>query len=394
MPSPVKKRAPKPLSAEQLAKVRKATTVRTSRPEPLTEIRICTELSVPEDRFVRAAIAAIEENPANAPIHEPPTGMGMEGRGALRMALVTEKRWKPGRKLRVRFLDGVAAVQAKVVKYAKQWEQFANLELEFVESGPAEIRISFKASGSWSYLGTDALVINANQPTMNYGWLTPSTSDTEYSRVVLHEFGHAFACIHEHSHPEAGIPWDEAMVIRYYRATNGWDEQTTRHNVLARYSASITNFSTYDPTSIMQYSVPEELTIGNFSIGWNTVLSDTDKQFIATMYPRAQAGVTQLKIGGALEASIGKHGEEDRYVFDVPARRGGSYVLETRGPTDVVMGLYGPNSETQLLATDDDSGIDYNARIQRALGPGRYYVRVRHYSSWGTGSYSIRLRKA
>ena len=31
-------------------------------------------------------------------------------------------------------------------------------------------------------------------------------------------------------------------------------------------------------------------------------------------------------------------------------------MIDTRGPTDVVMKLFGPNSETALIAEDDDSG--------------------------------------
>jgi hypothetical protein len=51
---------------------------------------------------------------------------------------------------------------------------------------------------------------------MNYGWLLANTPDQEYSRVVLHEFGHALGAIHEHQHPAAGIPWDKPKVYEYY----------------------------------------------------------------------------------------------------------------------------------------------------------------------------------
>ena len=91
----------------------------------------------------------------------------------------------------------------------------------------AQIRISFKEEGSWSYLGKDALQIAAGKPTMNYGWLTPDSQDQEYSRVVLHEFGHALGAIHEHQAPGVTIPWDKTAVYAYY-ALQGWSKEDSR----------------------------------------------------------------------------------------------------------------------------------------------------------------------
>lgn len=358
----------------------------------LTEAQICTVMPVPEDRVVEAAIQAVEENPDNAPIRTVEPGLGIDPHGPMEMAILTERKWKPGRTLRVKFLDGNREVQRKVEEVAHQWEDHANVKLDFVEDGDAEVRISFQRPGSWSYLGTVALVIPPTDPTMNFGWLKPNSPDDEYSRVVLHEFGHAFSCIHEHQHPEAGIPWDREKVYRYYRITNGWDRDKVDRNVLDRYSADVTQFSSFDPTSIMQYAVPNELTLGDFSIGWNRVLSSTDKSFIGTIYPDDRPDAPQLLPGSVLEADIGVHGEEDRFWFDVEGDTPRRFALETRGETDVVMALYGPDSDTQLLAFDDDSGQFLNARIVKTLAPGRYRVRVRHYSSWGTGTYSIRLQ--
>ncbi len=57
------------------------------------------------------------------------------------------KLWENGRTLRVKFLDGLPEVQAKVQAIAKEWETLANLTLEFVTSGTAQIRISFAEEG-------------------------------------------------------------------------------------------------------------------------------------------------------------------------------------------------------------------------------------------------------
>ena len=73
---------------------------------------------------------------------------------------------------------------------------FANLNLQFVASGAAEIRISFAEKGfSWSTMGTDALIVGAQEATMMYGWLDANTPLREYQRVVRHEFGHAIGLI-------------------------------------------------------------------------------------------------------------------------------------------------------------------------------------------------------
>ena len=90
--------------------------------------------------------------------------------------------------------------------------------------------------------------------------------------------------------------------------------------------------------------------------------------------------------------AIGKVGEEDLYKFT--AAETDRYTIETFGSTDVVMALYGPDSRTNLLADDDDSGTEWNSRITTELTPGDYYVQIRHYSrTTGTGDYGVRVSK-
>lgn len=204
------------------------------------------------------------------------------------IGVIPKKLWEPGRVLRVRFLGGNPELQKKVADVAQQWTQFANIHFEFGDDPAAEIRVAFmQGKGSWSYMGTDALDIAAGEPTMNFGWLTIASKDEEISRVVLHEFGHALGAIHEHQHPEVGFKWNVQAVLEYYMGPpNLWTQPQVEFNVLERYSVSVTQFSTFDTRSIMLYPIPKQFTLGGFEVPWsNTVLSDTDKEFIATVYP-------------------------------------------------------------------------------------------------------------
>ncbi len=42
----------------------------------------------------------------------------------------------------------------------------------------------------------------------------------------------------------------------------------------------------FDKNSIMCYPVSDALTVGHYEIGWNRELSETDKTFIAKVYPK------------------------------------------------------------------------------------------------------------
>jgi hypothetical protein len=215
-----------------------------------------------------------------------PSPVNLRATSREELALAKYKMWEPGQILRVQFLDGEEALWKKVEGEARKWLDYANLEFEFGNFPDAEIRVTFKGSGYRSLVGTNALRRPAPQPTMILGGFTSNTDPVELRRVVIHEFGHAIGCVHEQSSPSVDIPWDKEKVYAYYKTRIGWDKAKVDHNVLKRYTkreAIATEH--HDPKSIMQYSVPNELTIGDFEIGWNTELSEVDKVFIAKMYP-------------------------------------------------------------------------------------------------------------
>jgi Astacin (Peptidase family M12A)/Bacterial pre-peptidase C-terminal domain len=307
--------------------------------------------------------------------------------GDARSAFEYKKMWINGTTLRVRFLDGTPQQQAIAKEQALWWTEHANLKFDFNNAADAEIRIAFDPKdGAWSYIGTDCLSTKKTEPTMNLGFLDGGTA--------AHEFGHAIGLGHEHQNPSGGIEWNEPSVIRDLAGPpNGWDEATVRHNVLNKYRADQIRGTQFDPDSIMLYFFPASWTKNGKATKANEVLSAQDKAFISSgaAYPRTSSPGVDLLVNAAdTSASIGAPGEEDLYKFTVA--NAGNYVIETGGQTDVVMKLFGPNSQTALIATDDDGGAGFNARIATNLNPGQYFAQIRHYNKAnGTGAYTIRL---
>ena len=311
------------------------------------------------------------------------------------MAVLKDARWTPGRTITIAFTDGHPVVKERVKAIALEWLEVVNLDFQFIDDPTdANIRISFEQRGSWSYLGNRCLEIHTSLPTMNYGWLEPDLSDEAFRRVVLHEFGHALGAVHEHSNPNADIPWDVQAVLDYYMGPpNNWDRDQVEFNVLDAYSADLTNHTEFDDESIMLYPIPaEHLTDTTRAVPWrNSELSDLDRELMTSLYPGA-AGDVPLGIGAPLDAAIGAAGEADRYLIDLTNQAGlALYQLGTEGSTDVMITLFGPDDLDRRLAFDDDSGRGLNPQIVTTLGPGRYLAVVRHFSPNATGNYRIRL---
>jgi hypothetical protein len=122
---------------------------------------------------------------------------------------------------------------------------------------------------------------------MNLGWLDETTDDTEWRRVVVHEFGHALGCIHEHQSPNEHLNWDRDAVYRYFsRPPNNWSKEEIDQNILEKYSPEGITATLFDPDSIMLYMFPPELLLDHKGTNNNTDLSDMDKALIQQMYPK------------------------------------------------------------------------------------------------------------
>ncbi len=257
----------------------------TKKSQGLKPIHVCVDRIIPYEQKIKAMELAVKHNPANAP--KMPAKLAGVSMHPAKIALFAGKKWMNGSELAIAFMDGSKTQQQRVIEHAKQWMKYTNIGLKFGGGANAKIRISFKADpGSWSYIGTDNLGISKNEPTMNYGWLEDDTDDTEYNRVVVHEFGHMLGAIHEHQSPKGGIKWNLDAVYRYFGGPpNNWSKADIDFNIVHKYSIDQLNATKFDKNSIMLYSFPGELIVGGVGTQENTQLSRGDKRFIKKMYP-------------------------------------------------------------------------------------------------------------
>lgn len=229
-------------------------------------IDLCTEMHLyDQEKFISRGLMII-----------PPIGLN------------TKKKWTYTT-LKVKFLDGDSNLHEQVKNISRIWEKYCGIRFDYkvYASGVTpDISITFKQSGSWSYVGTDSRRVT---PSMNLGILTGQPELNEFYRVVLHEFGHAIGLIHEHQSPTAKIPWNEEAVYSYYMNpdTYHWTENEVRENILKKYDKSIIMGSVYDSKSIMVYAIPKEITVNeSYSVKPNYRLSDSDIVYIQKMYPQ------------------------------------------------------------------------------------------------------------
>lgn len=172
-----------------------------------------------------------------------------------------------------------------VLKQAKVWEDYSNFRFFVTEDiEKSDVRIGHDCVGHWSVIGSSNKNVPKNRQTMNLDF-DFHTTEEEYRRATLHEFGHMMGLEHELASPFIDIKWNRQAVIDYYSQTQGWSVAQIEKNVLNSYKGTDYTSNGYDPDSIMLYPVDWRLTLDGFGTDFNTILSEKDVHLINYMYP-------------------------------------------------------------------------------------------------------------
>ena len=242
----------------------------------MNDLQHCRLIQWPDDQA--AYDAAINENPANA---------GSSSTHRRKRSVVNySKLWANNRTLKIAFMDNPEEHhKQKIIHAASQWLPYINLSFDFVDDLQGDIRIATKNNDNSSMLGTDALLIHPDWPTMNLG-VKPEHEDFEV--IVIHEFGHALGAMHEHQHPEANIPWDKPKVYEFYqnREMNPLTREQVDRNMFTPFNTLDAIYTPYDRKSIMHHPVANTLTLGDWEIPINRKLSKKDKRMMKLLYPK------------------------------------------------------------------------------------------------------------
>jgi hypothetical protein len=255
---------------------------------------ICRPKSLQLDLLARAARRAPLINPANeAERHTiERTPAGRRG-GERRIAVVTGRKWPvKGVQLSVSFMDSPKSdLRKRILLHMNAWGQKANVK--FAEtSGVGQVRIARLDSpedqaGYWSYVGTEILEIDKDEPTMNLEGFTMRMSEAEFKRVVRHEAGHTLGFDHEHMRSDIVNLIDRDKAIEFFDKDQGWTPEEVKEQVLTPLkNKSIMGTKEADPISIMCYQLPGEIMKNGKPIKGGKDINPRDHAFAASLYPK------------------------------------------------------------------------------------------------------------
>ena len=106
---------------------------------------------------------------------------------------------------------------------------------------------------------------------------------------------------HEHQHPDFDVSWN----ISNLKARFGWDTDKVRSNYEKETEPWVVWKETYDPQSIMHYSIePGDTASGIMTLKSNNVLSAGDRAFLIKNYPRREEPELTLRLKSRVKRKL------------------------------------------------------------------------------------------
>ena len=256
------------------------------------DIKPCTVKRLPDHQQQDALHVAVAINPRNVSLMEPADGTAPAHPQPMRGIIQIRKIWDAQhRTFTVSFIgNNSRELQDRIISHMNAWNKTCGIKFEHAGTKVGQVRISFGPGGYWSYIGTDIMLVDKREATMNLEAFSMATPESEYKRVVRHETGHTLGFEHEHMRPELVNRIDPSKAYPYFLADQGWDKATVDAQVLTPLSLKSTMGTPPDDTSIMCYQLPGQIMKKKGdSIPGGLDINPTDYAFAARIYPKDKA---------------------------------------------------------------------------------------------------------
>lgn len=226
----------------------------------------------------------------------------------------------------------------------------------------------------------------------DWGFTVTAIQSVDICHTLTHEVGHNLGCDHSKRQKDSPGPNTDLNPYSagwYFRGTDFIDY----HTIMAYSSDGYGNDYTEAPLFSTPLTTYQGTVAGNSSDGDNARTIAQTKAAVAA-YRSMIEFVTLTVNASTTSGNISPSGNEDWYRFTVSAS--GTYTIESVLGTlsDNMMYLYGPDSTTSLIESDDDDGEGSAAKIVRSLSAGTYYVKIRAFNTVETGTYLISVKIA
>ena len=298
-----------------------------------------SEALPPDDGRGGYQALALRNSPLGGPFYPaktditPPNDLG-PGKGT-KVLIDLDRAWPTGQPIIVKFLNGQNDPWARQVQQKVRRDRTDLVRLrESVDAvrrqrslshdrqfpailGP--VRAAHGAGTFNCFLGTDCFKLKNQVQSMNLIFSAAMQQypadfrESEFQRLVLHEFGHALGMIHEHQRPDRDVVFVQAL-FSYAQTNWGWNADIVRQQILQKEILKNLVGTVFDEESIMMYEYPQgiafhqkERVLPNtpdlsspFATKRNTKLTALDKVAAAVTYPKpgvALIGEDSLTLG-------------------------------------------------------------------------------------------------